>query len=35
MLRNFTLAAAMTIMMDTPVYADDELALISFKGMTL
>ena len=35
MLRNFTFAAAMTIVMVSPVHADDQPALISFKIMTL
>ena len=35
MLRNFTFAAAMMIIMASPVHADDQPALISFKVMTL
>ena len=35
MLRNFAFAAAMTIVMVSPVHADDQPALISFKVMTL
>ena len=32
MLRNFTFAAAMMIIMASPVHADDQPALISFKS---
>ena len=35
MLRNFALAAAMTVIMVSSVHADDQPALISFKVMTL
>ena len=35
MLRDFALAAAMMFIIVSPVYANDQPALINFKGMTL